>query len=142
MNMKTYFTVQELCKSNTAIKYKIDNTPSDTIVMHLNQLIVFLNGLRKAWGSAIWVNSGYRCPKLNTLVGGSSTSAHLNGYAADLWPGNGNIDEFKTFVANYCKDKAFDQLLLESSGKTQWVHIGLYSNSGKQRKQIKYMKVN
>lgn len=139
--MKNYFTIKELCNSSTAKKYGIDNTPSNTIISHLNILISFLNGVREAWGSAIWVNSGYRCPRLNKLVGGSTTSAHLNGYAADLWPGNGKINEFKKFMVNYCKNRKFDQLLLESSGNAQWVHIGLYSNSGKQRCQIKNLKV-
>ena len=43
-----YFTIKELCASDTAKKYKIDNTPTKEIEIHLNELINFLNPLRAA----------------------------------------------------------------------------------------------
>ena len=138
---KSYFTISELCKSDTARQLRIDNTPSEKIKGNLTKLIEFLNPLREAWGSPIKVTSGYRCPKLNRAVGGSTTSAHLKGWAADLQPMNGNMKEFKTFIVNYLKDKRFDQCLLEKSAFTEWIHIGLYNNYGLQRKQIKNIKV-
>lgn len=76
---KSYFTISELCKSDTAKQLRIDNTPSEKIKGNLTKLIEFLNPLREAWGSPIKVTSGYRCPKLNRAVGGSTTSAHLKG---------------------------------------------------------------
>ena len=48
MTTKSYFTIDELCKSETAKKYGIDNTPSPIIMSHLQQLINFLNPLREA----------------------------------------------------------------------------------------------
>lgn len=101
---KSYFTIQELCKSNTADVLHIDNTPSDMVKKNLSRMIDFLNPLREAWGSPIRINSGYRCPKLNTAVGGSKTSAHLKGNAVDLFPVNGNMKEFKQFVVKYLND--------------------------------------
>lgn len=74
--MKSYFTIDELCYSYTAEQKGIDNTPPDNIKEHLKKLIEFLNPLRETWGSAIRINSGYRCPELNQAVGGVSTSAH------------------------------------------------------------------
>lgn len=141
--MAKYFTLKEMTRSETAKKYGIDNTPSPEIVEHLNELMEFLDPLREAWGSAIKVTSGYRCPKLNSLVKGSATSVHKIGYASDLKPVNGKIEDFKTFVKNYLKDKKFDQCILEKSKTTgdQWVHIGLYNNAHKQRCQIKLMTV-
>ena len=139
---KSYFTIQELCKSNTADVLHIDNTPSDTVKKNLLRTIDFLNPLREAWGSPIRVNSGYRSPALNAAVGGSKTSAHLKGNAVDLYPINGKMKEFKQFVTEYLKSgKSWDQCLLERSAFAQWVHIGLYSNSGQQRKQIKNLNV-
>lgn len=117
--MKNYFTIKELCASDTARLYKIDNTPSAEIEKHLTELITFLNPLREAWGSAITVNSGYRCEKLNQKVGGSQTSAHLLGYAVDLYPGNNKFEEFKVFVKNYLVNKNFDQCIIEKSGHAQ-----------------------
>ena len=96
--MSKYFTLKEMTYSDTAKRLGITNQPSPLIIAHLNELMVFLDELREAWGSAIKVTSGYRCPKLNKAVKGSSTSAHLAGYAADLQPVNGKMAEFKKFV--------------------------------------------
>lgn len=136
MATKSYFTVAELCESDTAKKYGIDNTPNSIVISHLQQLINFLNPLREAWGSAIKVTSGYRCEKLNRFVGGSKTSSHLIGYGVDLIPVNGKMEAFKKFIIDYMKNKMFDQCIIEKSGKTEWVHIGLYNLKGQQRKMI------
>ena len=48
MATKSYFTIAELCASDTAKKYNIDNTPNSIITLHLQQLITFLNPLREA----------------------------------------------------------------------------------------------
>ena len=136
MITKSYFTIAELCASETAKKYNIDNTPDSIITSHLQQLINFLNPLREAWGSAIKVSSGYRCDKLNRFVGGSKTSSHLIGYGVDLIPANGKMDDFKKFTIDYMKTRMFDQCIIEKSGKTEWIHIGLYNNKGQQRRMI------
>lgn len=135
--MANYFTIQELCKSDTAVANKIDNTPNATVKSHLNELIKFLNPLREAWGSPILVTSGYRSKKLNRLVGGSPSSVHMIGYAVDLVPKNGKMTDFKKFVRNYLKDKKFDQCIIERNARnSEWIHLGLKSNYGMQRKQI------
>ena len=136
MTTKSYFTIAELCASETAKKYNIDNTPNPIIISHLQQLINFLNPLREAWGSAIKVTSGYRCKRLNDMVGGSKTSSHMIGYGVDLVPANGKMDVFKKFVVDYMKTRIFDQCIIEKSGKTEWIHIGLYNVKGQQRKMI------
>ena len=136
MVTKSYFTIAELCASDTAKKYNIDNTPDSIIISHLQQLINFLNPLREAWGSAIKVSSGYRCDKLNRFVGGSKTSSYLIGYGVDLIPANGRMDDFKKFIVDYMKTRMFDQCIIEKSGKTEWIHIGLYNNKGQQRRMI------
>lgn len=136
MTTKSYFTVAELYASDTAKKYGIDNTPNSIVISHLQQLINFLNPLREAWGSAINVTSGYRCEKLNRFVGGSKTSSHLIGYGVDLIPVNGKMEAFKKFIIDYMKNKMFDQCIIEKSGKTEWIHIGLYNLKGQQRKMI------
>lgn len=136
MTTKSYFTIDELYASDTAKKYGIDNTPNPTIITRLQRLINFLNPLREAWGSAIKVTSGYRCEKLNCLVGGSKTSSHTIGYGVDLIPLNGRMSEFKKFIVDYMKNKMFDQCIIEKSGKTEWVHIGLYNLKGQQRRMI------
>lgn len=134
--MKNYFTISELIASDTAKKYGIDNTPSSEVREHLKQLIdKLLNPIREAWGGPIIVRSGYRCPKVNSLVNGAKTSAHLTGYAADLVPGNGQRTKFIQFVQDYLrKNKVpFDQCINEYG---RWCHVGLYNLSKQQRRQI------
>lgn len=133
--MPKYFTFEELWQSTTADKLGIDNKPSAEIAFRLGFLAADLDAIREAWKSGIIVSSGYRCPELNEAVGGSETSAHKLGWAVDLQPANGEIEEFKVFMVDYFKDKPFDQLLLESAGKIQWIHYGKYNSKGKQRRQ-------
>lgn len=135
-----YFSLKELCSSDVATARKIDNFPSFTVVEHLSELTSkILEPLRVAWGGPIRVTSCYRCDALNRAVGGVSTSAHRLGWAADLQPTNGKIDEFGQFVRDWLlKNRIkFDQLLFETQGKTKWVHIGIRSTSGSQRCETK-----
>lgn len=142
-----YFTIQELCHSDTANSLGIDNSPNEEIKSHLIQLVEeLLDPLRNAWGSPIKVNSGYRSLRLNkALKHASATSAHLIGYAADLVPQNGKIEEFKRFVPRWLRENnvPFDQCILETDGNgKQWVHLGLYNQRHQQRKQILNLKVD
>ncbi len=141
MENKSYFTIKELCASQTANNLHIDNTPSETIKKNLTRLIEFLNPLREAWGSPIRISSGYRCQELNKAIGGVATSAHLTGNAVDMVPVNGKQDEFEKFMVSYLQDKTWDQCLKEQSKTARWVHFGLYNNVGQQRKQIKSLQV-
>lgn len=132
-----YFTIEELCQSETAEKYKINNIPTEEIKKNLETLVdCLLDPLREAWGSPIIINSGYRCPILNKAVGGSKTSSHMSGWSVDMRPKNGKMEEFKKFVVNFIKTRFWDQCILEKSGDIEWVHLSLYNNSGKQRMMI------
>ena len=135
-----YFTFKELIASDVAAKRKIDNTPSWTVVSHMEELTAkILEPLRAAWGSSIIVTSCYRCDALNKAVGGVSTSAHRLGYAADLFPGNGKIDEFGKFVKEWLvkNNIKFDQVISERSGTQKWIHVALRSSTGSQRCETK-----
>lgn len=117
----TYFTINELCKSDTARAKGIDNTPSAEVVKNLTQLVdVVLDPLRKNWGAPLRVNSGYRCPALNKAVGGSAKSDHLYGYAADITAGS--VEKNKELFKLVQKlNLPYRQLIDEN--KFSWVHI-------------------
>ena len=134
-----YFTITELCYSDVAKSKGIDNSPTTEVRANLVTLVNnLLDPLREAWKSPIMVTSGYRCGVLNKAVGGSTTSAHLYGLAVDIVPVNGRIKEFKEFCATYFADKKqrFDQVILETKGTSEWVHIGLSTKDGRKRGQI------
>lgn len=65
------------------------------------------------------MNSGYRCKDLNDAVGGSKTSAHMIGYAVDLFPMNGEFERFAEFTQQYIRDQDFDQCILEKCGSSE-----------------------
>ena len=133
-----YFDLEEFLTSSTARQKSIENLPSWTIVENLAELGLFLDEIRKEWGSGIKVTSGYRNEKLNTAVGGVLNSCHRLGYAADIVPSNGKFDEFVEFLKEYLKGKHYDQCIIESNKKTKsrWVHFGLYSPTGLQRHNL------
>ena len=129
-----YFTIKELCKSSTAIQKGIDNTPNSEIVSNLEQLVdIILDPLRVKYGKPIHVNSGYRCEALNKAVGGSKTSSHRFGLAADI-TGGSKAENKKLFELAQALNLPFDQLIDESN--FSWVHI---SYSKKPRKQILHL---
>ena len=80
-----YFTLKEMTKSDTAIRRRISNVPNEQEKQNIYQLVEkILDPLREAYGKPIIVSSGFRCEKLNTAVGGSKTSQHKTGQAADI----------------------------------------------------------
>lgn len=133
--MSRYFKLEEFLRSDTAIRKKIDNSPSWEVVNNLSRLAAFLDELREAWGSGIRVSSGFRCYALNNAVGGVQGSAHQYGNAADISPVNGKMNEFEAFLKKWLKGRKFDQCIWETSKSTggRWVHFSLYSNKGEQR---------
>lgn len=131
-----YFKLEEFLTSSTARQRSIENLPSWTVVEHLRELALFLDGLREAWGSGIRVSSGFRNDKLNSAVGGVQNSIHRLGYAADLQPANGDFEGFKKFCVEYLKGKRFDELIIESKGNVKWLHFQLYSSNGFQRGKV------
>jgi zinc D-Ala-D-Ala carboxypeptidase len=116
------FTLGELIESDNAERAGIDNTPNSPIVMaNLHKLALLLEEVRKACGNnAVLVSSGYRSPKLNELVGGSATSDHMTGEAADFRiPRFGNpLQVARRIVELKIK---FGQLIFEGT----WIHISL-----------------
>lgn len=142
MEFKTkfkYFTLNELIHSDTADSKGIKNIPNFEEVGHLEELCSkILEPLRIAWKKPINISSGYRCPRLNQLVGGVSTSAHKLGYAVDIVPNSGDIETLKDFIVDWVKDNKikFDQIIFESKGSSKWIHVGLYNNQHKQRNII------
>lgn len=145
MKKSKYFKLEEFITSSVARQKSIENIPSFEIVEHLNELALFLDDLREAWGKAIYISSGFRNAKLNSAVGGVADSAHLRGDAVDMYVAGGKkaMDEFGEFLVKYLKDKGFDQLLREKSKSgSYWYHLSLYNKAGQQRKQIKDLFVN
>ena len=132
-----YFSISEMLKSDTAVKRGLWNGANLEVEENLRALVEqVLDPLREAYGKPIRVTSGYRCPKLNTLVGGSPNSQHMRGEAADI-------------VAKYPEDNIllgkllealgkFDQLIYEQcdkQGNPRWIHVS-WKRKGMKRRQV------
>lgn len=136
-----YFTIKELCSSDTAVELGIDNTPSSAVCNELTLLVEkVLDPLRKAYGAPIHVNSGYRCFKLNKAVGGSSTSHHLFGKAADITAIHSNRAErvkLNKKIFEICKDSDLPYCQLIDERNYTWIHVS-YDKYSK-RHEIKHL---
>ena len=121
MNLTPNFTLDELTRSDYAVRHGIDNTPPADVRENLEVLAHGLERVRAILGSPVLVSSGYRCPKLNSALKSKNTSAHLKGLAADFTaPDFGNPAEIMLELVLAKADIGFDQAILEFD---RWVHI-------------------
>lgn len=133
--MAKYFTLGELCKSDTAREKGIANTPTDIATIdRVIRLMDCLDRVRELWGKPIGVNSGYRSSELNRAVGGAKNSQHLRGEAADITTGSKENNR-KLFDLIATSDIEFDQLIDESNYR--WLHISFCK--GDNRKQVLHL---
>lgn len=129
-----YFTIKELCRSTTAKKLGIDNTPTPKAVENMTRLInVVLDPLREAYGKPITVNSGYRSPALNKVTkGASKMSQHMTGEAVDITV---KSKEGNKWLFGFIKDNLpYDQLIDEYD--FSWVHVSLDADMCNRREII------
>lgn len=135
MKLSKNFTLAEFIKSQTAIRRGIDNTMPEEHLEAAKKLAEnVLQPVRDHFGPT-GINSGYRGLELNEAVGGSKTSQHCKGQAADIEvPGVANYDLAKWIADNL----DFDQLILEfytpGIPDSGWVHVSYTGNN--HRKQV------
>lgn len=119
--MGKYFTLSELSVSMTAAAHGIDNIPGGEAMNNMEALIdECLDPIRELWGRRLIVNSGYRSPKVNALVGGVKTSQHLKGEAADITT-TSSKDNITLYELIKRSAIPFDQLILEAGAN--WIHV-------------------
>jgi zinc D-Ala-D-Ala carboxypeptidase len=125
MNLTANFTLSEMVKSETALRHDMDNTPGEAEIASLRLLCEkILQPVREHYGKGVKVNSGFRHPEVNAKVGGSKTSDHCKGQAADIEiPGVANADLALHIVDTY----KFTQVILEfytpGVPDSGWVHV-------------------
>ncbi|NBO25425.1 MAG: DUF882 domain-containing protein [Actinobacteria bacterium] len=128
MNLTKNFTLEELTKSETALRQNIDNTPDAEVTANLTLLAEkVLQPVRDHYGKGVKVNSGYRSLAVNAAVGGvqgAKPSDHTRGMAADIEiPGVPNHELAEWVAANL----PFTQVILEFYTRgvpdSGWVHV-------------------
>lgn len=119
MNLSPNFTLAEMTRSEAAARRGIDNVPPPELIENLRQLCVnVLEPVRAHFARPVIVTSGYRSPAVNSAIGGSGTSQHCQGEAADFTvQGVSNIEVCRWLE----KHITYDQLIYEF-GESGWVH--------------------
>ena len=126
-NISKNFTTIELIGSETARKHNIMNTPTDEEFQRLVKLVTtVLQPIRDKYGKTIYISSGFRNSELNRLVGGSKTSQHLRGEAADIHTVSNTKEDNKALFDLIAKmvqdgDIKVGQLIDEYDYK--WIHV-------------------
>jgi len=135
MKLSNNLTLAEACRSETAKRKNLNNTPSGIILDNLKLTADKLfQPIRDHFKKPIYVSSMYRCERLNSMVGGVSHSKHITGQAIDI--DNDNTDVSNKDIFNYIKDNLdFDVLIWEYGTDTpNWVHCTYVE--GLNRKQV------
>ena len=143
MKLSPNFSLAEMTKSDTALRLDMENEPGDEEIDNLTALCEnVLQKVRDHYGKGVKVNSGFRHPDVNGAVGGSKTSDHCKGMAADIEiPGVANAELAEWIVEN-CE---FRQVILEfytpGIPDSGWVHVS-YNPDDNKKQVLTAMKEN
>ena len=138
-----HVSLKEGIKSHTATRLNINNVPSDLDLINMKTIAdeVF-EPLREFVGGPISINSFYRSPKLNSAIGGSTSSQHCKGCALDIDDTYGHKTNAEMFEYIKC-NLDYDQMIWEFGDDTNpdWVHISYVSEDANRRRLLKATKV-
>jgi hypothetical protein len=120
MNLSNSFSLEQFTFSETAIRKGLDNTPNDEQIANLTELAQALERVQQLLGP-LHISSAFRSPKVNAAIGGSTTSAHMEGYAADITcPSFGTPLEVCKAIAESIIP--YDQIIFEYGS---WCHLSI-----------------
>lgn len=125
MKLSPNFSLQELTFSQVASRRGLDNTPSEKVKDNLERLAFFLEQVRKLFNKPLLISSGYRSREVNEAVGGSKTSQHCEGCAADFNVKGVSPSAVVRAIVN--GNIPYDQVILEFDS---WVHISIPNVKG------------
>ena len=139
--LSQHFTLGELCK--TSVKTADGNIPNHVHIENLKRLCGWLEMLRDEWNrryaegdEPIIINSGYRSEAVNKAVGGASNSNHLTGCAVDIHvAGIEQALRYAVILLDIADEgrEEFDELLVEKSSKSIWVHFAVRPKDNRRR---------
>lgn len=136
MRLSTHFTKEELTFSEAAVRLGLDNEPSEEALENMKWLCIdLLEPVRQLFAAPLIISSCYRAPLVNAAIGGSKTSEHVEGRAADF-----RVKAFTPFEV--CEriqqnlvtlDLPVNQLILEFG---RWTHISIAKEGSIPKRQL------
>ena len=134
-----HISYKEGVYSITATRRGIDNTPNDEQLENMELIADNVFELLRQWvGGPIKINSFFRCPELNTAIGGSHKSQHCKGQAIDIDDTFGRATNAEMF--HFIKDHLdFDQMIWEfgDDDNPDWVHVSYISEDENRNRCLK-----
>lgn len=135
-----YFSITEFFKSDVAEKHQVSNIPDDEqlpqVLGNIRALALnVLDPLRAMIGRPIIITSGYRSQRVNELVGGSKTSQHLSGKAADIHVQGYTPQQMNAVYQTIQMYYDFDQLIFYPSKNI--IHVSWNGNKNRQESWVK-----
>ena len=135
-----YFSYSEFFKSDVAEKHQVKNIPDDAqlsqVLGNIKALVLnVLDPLRARIGRPIIITSGYRSQRVNELVGGSKTSQHLTGKAADFHVQGYTPQQMDVVYRTIQMCFDFDQLIVYPSKNI--IHVSWNGNKNRQKSWVK-----
>ena len=134
MKLSDNFSLHEFTRSQTATRHNIENVPSKQVIENLKSLCLgVLQPVRDYFMRPMIISSGFRCAELNIKIGGSITSQHVQGQAADIEV----LEVSNLEVSNWIHTNlSYDQLILEFHNPDEdphsgWVHVSFNSKNNR-----------
>ena len=132
MKLSKHFTLDEFTRTGA----RLPNVPPDQAVEGLTALCVeVLEPLRAALGAPIRITSGFRSREVNAVIGGSPTSAHCFGLAADIKSTAGDAAHILRVLHQLDLDE-LDQAIGYVPERGGHVHVGLARPGQAPRRQF------
>ena len=149
VKLSEHFSLAEMTK--TSVKTADGNIPSHVSIENLKRVCQWLEELRlrcnlnkkekiKNKDEPIIINSGYRSPQVNRAVGGAPGSNHLTGCAVDIrCKGIEQAIRYAFILLDISEESGepFDELLIEKSSKSIWVHFAV--RPGENRHKVDFL---
>ena len=135
-----YFSYSEFLKSDVAEKHQVENIPDDAqlsqVLGNIKALVLnVLDPLRAMIARPIIITSGYRSQRVNELVGGSKTSQHLLGKAADFHVQGYTPQQMEMVYRTIQMYYDFDQLIFYPSKNI--IHVSWNGDKNRQESWVK-----
>lgn len=135
-----YFSVAEFLSSDEAENHQVSNMPADeellAVLNNINALVTnVLDPLRAMIGRPIIITSGYRSQRVNELVGGSKTSQHLSGKAADIHVQGYTPQQMNVVYQTILMRFDFDQLIFYPSKNI--IHVSWNGDKNRRKSWVK-----